>query len=600
MRIIQFIASLLAYNLIICMNCPAKDDIPVKLMMEGQIAFFDGIFEQKDESGSNYTVADYCFDVFNTLFEDDEYTKILIGKNFKAANERFSKGIKYAIKICAGSIEFDSEAFTTFSEIGLQINGSKKILYKPLFHDVFDGRYSYIVILSINDQMLAIKMAKIDKEQIPAILDNIAANENKIGPVELNLAKNDQSNQANLSKPDEAIFKEKAKIGLIRSKGNLSKYFIEVCDSEAHGYPDNFIVMEYGGITLNDYIDKIFLGDAKMLNFDKKWEFYERLLEIFSAIKAQELSYCDLKPENILFDPEDIAKVKLIDFESIISSAENCKISTNIFAPLEFFRNEQKYNAFVSLSKELIEGQDVTKKIELLGRMGDRIQSMIDYYAQEIENTEDEDRKEDITFKQDELSVYKDTMDDIKKKINTAETSNQMDKNTQNLITNTLEELFVATDYHPSLLFDKEEYYSGSNNFDTYSLGVLMMEFEFEYMCLSVDNNTESSTQELSFEEKIDVLTSYFDLRDTFDNIKYKDPSVGELIEDEIGTTLERSELIENEIKEATTKLGYSDLLLTYINQNMLANVENRKSLEDIRKDLVEIKGKMDKRKRLI
>ena len=559
------------------LKCPNVLQLKLHIIKEAVSVLSKDYKDAKKIEGQSYNMAQYCLDFYQKLTKDKWINKIVSAKSRRQTAFDLSIKENTLIKNCMNSNFFDHTVAYKFAIEGLRFNDLKSTSpYKPYIEDIFYGSFSAVVVVSFNGQKLAIKVPSSENTATSKSIDLQTYNTvSTVKRLSEDSSVSSSHFDSHINQSARSIIHENIMIALLRTKPAVQKYFINTCYSQVNKYPEDIVVMEYGGKTLFDYYVSLTHEKTAIIDFEDKIIFYRRLFKIFLDLELNNISYCDFKPENLLFDQKDLENTRLIDIGSISKSSDKCKAATSVYAPPEYFRDRRNYNNYMKVRNVLLYDNDVNEQLSIIYRF-------IGYIKMKIQLLDDHIKKSKITsFSEAEyqariirLTKMQYNWEKIAHILYSKETNDFDNKDLMHKLEKEFDNFFIVNGFSRYILETDKNKIKNSKGFDVYSLGVLVMEFELYYLKYTYGIRVKDTEDRYRSPYSLlnSVLLEYNSIQ--IENIKKEN-----VLNNEVMTTVDKINVIYDIIKIADNVDEFSYNLLNYINHHILLEISSRDQL---------------------
>ena len=437
----------------------------------------------KDLPKTGY-MPDYCKGYYEGFIQTQYYrTKYGSGSNQgMLVPHQPGHTMRTNIKICMNADRYDESVELAFLAKGkASLEAGKGSAYEPLIVGVIKARRLIIVVLRVNGKEYAVKtlIRHNTLQAYGTLAGNLSLELKRPQNFTLDPRSKVQEGRRDQIEAMKEIRREQGIIKLLRSKMTISDAFVDVCDNSQHMYPSDVVVMEYGGETLVDYYESLVAGETDILDQKSKNLFYERLAYILAALEDKGLSFCDLKPDNVVFDPANVEQTRLIDFGSVVTSDKKCVFASMSYGAPEIFSGRRYINAIERTRVWLLQAPVDERKLEFIHKMKRRTAEII----------------EDLNYKRGKTNSYFRPSKSIEKNLQTWFNRLQFIADLKNYpigsvypdslhdnIYYIFNKLVVTGSITDADLLGYAEEWKSSERFDSFSLGVVLLQFEVFYL----------------------------------------------------------------------------------------------------------------------
>lgn len=561
-------------------TCPTREQLDIDSIKAVELSVFSPYTHFKSKTNGQFR--DFCIEVIipkysKKLFAEqmpylDLYPFVLLHKNYLNL-----------IKVCLGVKHMTKTDFLSFMTIAEQIRDKKEIdHFEPSINDIIKGYRSWVIVKKIDDTKYVIKMLMNKKTRIISQTETFDAFVNPLKYDSVRDTKSMSLKNPNKSKnaAGDEIKLEHDNIKLLSKKPQSLQYFVETCPGDLLGYPKDILVMVHGGSTLHDYYKRLRTKENVMVNEKQKHALYVRLMDILQALEKDKFSYCDLKPANILFDPNNISNTKLIDFGSLTTLNKKCRYSTKIYAPPEFIRERHMFNTFQNIRNKFLSCRITAnhlKMIEEISKINER--RIISF--KKYEESENKHMNAAYIVKaaleaqrkiQNYLNIFK---------IN-------VNKNLEKSLCGELTEIYdnFTSNNHLSPMFYKNPLLEeiNSRNFDAYTLGSVIYEFETQYLLFKYDWAIENNDGLFSHGYLL-----FSDIRTRYNNITPRSNAREMFYASDIMSSDDHKFCLSQIASLAYDKEYLSGELLTFIAKWVMVEKADRESIYDFSQAYLDI-----------
>ena len=422
-------------------KCPEKAQLDLFLSGGIDKEFFDK-YRKSKKSNKKKDMASFCESQRKEIEKNNPEVEI-------------KQQTEYLIRICMNSNEYSLDLKTNF--LNMNVSGDEDNKFNPVIKHMEMSTFSIIVKITLGLENYVLKIGR-DHLRLPDY--KIVSEEENEKILESNHMMKKEVDIINEFKNDEYRL--------------ASEMFIERCIIEFGQEKSSIVVMKDGEQTLKDFLDLENKEDEQnYLKPEDRKKLYQRFFKILEVMEEKKISLCDFKPDNTLFDKEKIDEIKLIDFGAVKFNNEACKVITSIYAPPEANQNyyeslliEENKNKFWDLNNGEYRNKIINEIIKYLDKKNCPKKCI------------------GLTSYKEKYTNLQKSESNLKKQDKNSELSNERLNEVYNKFKEDLnqawDDIKENDEYHKYLDSPRIEENTNSEEFDIFSLGIVIFEIELK------------------------------------------------------------------------------------------------------------------------